>query len=284
MKKTADTSTPDTRPTDGKDNSSIVIKDARKDCLETSEIRALLCGAIDAVRVTNVASDLQCSELCENALAHEELHPHAGVKMLDILGTPHYLAVEDEEVEEVYYSNARKFMPAIREMSVRVGSPMDAVVAVLNDSWPTGVVPGRLDTERPMPPCIFRIYPPYSHGVEPHIDDLRQEVPRSQVANSLIGQLGFNLYLSLPADGGALIIYDRKPTLAEFQAKATGYSWALEDAGEPRHVIVPSVGELILINTRQLHAVGACYGPGNRATLSGFGGAISEHIPLMIWA
>jgi hypothetical protein len=244
---------------------------------------SLVRGELDAVRIRNVASLAQCRRLTDGALRHQQRRRHAAVKGLDILGTPHYLAVTDEVAARQYYSGAASFSPTIRELSVPYGSPMDAIFGVLNDAWPSGVIAGRLDSERPMPPGIIRVYQPKSAGVAPHIDDIRQEVPTSDVAQSFIGQFGFNLYANLPPEGGELVIYDRLPTLEEFQKKASGYSWSEELAGEPKYVVRPSLGELILINTRRLHAVSACSGDDYRVTISGFGGMSRGEVPMMLW-
>lgn len=266
------------------DDPAIIAWDALRDAPRSGAFLDLIKGTADVVLVKNVASQGQCRQLCDRAAGHGNRRGHDAVDTLSILGTPHYLAVEDAEHAARYYGSAPLVGPFIRELSFPMGSALDGLMAIINDMWPQGLAHGHLDDGKSMPSSIFRIYAEGSLGVEPHIDDLRQEVPASRVANALEAQFGFNLYLSLPSSGGELIVYDNEPTIAEFRAHAVGYSWPQELAGEPRQVIQPEIGMLAIINTRRLHAVGPCIAPGFRATLSGFLGMFDESEPMMIWA
>lgn len=96
-----------------------------------------------------------------------------------------------------------------------------------------------------------------------HTDDAREESPGFAFAETPY-QLGVNIFLDMPEEGGDLTVYFRelRPEDAPFRQ---GYGLAPQAvAGEPCVRIAPRAGDLIVFPGRNIHQVAPCTGPGRR--------------------
>ena len=175
----------------------------------------------------------------------------------------------------------------MREMAGSGPQPLDCILDCLARGWATGVLPEALHYEQPMSPFIVRIYVP-GHGVKPHQDDIRDEVPACPEASEITAQFGLNLYLSMPESGGELELYMMQlPPVTYDTLRMSGrdsYAVDLSRFGEPLIRVRPGPGDLILFNSRLLHAVMPGHGGRTRVTLSAFVGVRDRTRPLTIWA
>lgn len=117
-----------------------------------------------------------------------------------------------------------------------------------------------------------------------HHDIFAKDAPDSFQARSLQAQMAANVYLSMPREGGALQIWDQELSPEAFD-ELRGGSYGIDPAllGEPSLAIRPNAGDLILFNSRRMHAVT----PGTedtRLSLSCFVGYRGPATPLSFWS
>ena len=245
------------------------------------ELEALAVSEdIDAIRITNLVSEGSCKKLSESA--RNSSQEHGAVEGLQLNGVPYFMASAGGALSEKYYGSTRAFASSVRKNSDGA-SALDATLGIFAQMHPQGYASAALENGRVMPAGIFRIYPAAECSeVLPHQDILSWEVD-SQIARGLYGQMGWNIYIDMPTLGGELFLYDLQFDQEEFEhlaGNSYGLSW--QCAGQPLDIIKPKVGELILINSRRVHAVQKAHGSGHRVTLSGFLG-MNEN-GLMSWA
>ena len=248
---------------------SIIEIDARIRLPSQAELSACLVdGDIDAIRVKHFADLETCQKLTIAAVAASQ--PHAAVEGLGIDGKPFYLASKNGKLADEYFAYSGVFSAAVRRYANGT-SPLDAVLGAFGQMHRGGIRPASLEDGRVMPAGIFRCYPAEKGtDVRPHEDILHWEV-ESDLARGFLGQGGWNLYTDMPAAGGELVLYGFHLDEREFRDLAKGdYALQWETAGDPLACLTPEVGELIIINSRHLHAVRKSAGDGYRTTLSGF--------------
>lgn len=117
-----------------------------------------------------------------------------------------------------------------------------------------------------------------------HHDILARDAPDSYQAHSLDAQFACNLYLSMPAEGGALQMWNHDISPDRFDA-LRGDSYGIDPAllGAPALQVRPEPGDFIMFNSRCMHAVT----PGvadPRLSLSFFVGYRGNASPLTFWS
>ena len=117
-----------------------------------------------------------------------------------------------------------------------------------------------------------------------HHDILSKDAPDSFRAHSLKCQIACNVYLSMPLQGGELWIWNREIGEKEFDAMR-GSSYGIEPKllGEPSIVLKPEAGDMIMFNSRLMHAV-STGNDGPRLSISCFVGFRSQSSPLTLWS
>ena len=260
---------------------NIMVYDPRITIPGLAELEALAVSEdVDAIRITNLVSEDSCIKLSESARNSSE--EHGAVAGLHLNGVPYYMASAGGALSEKYFSSTGVFASSVRKNADGT-SPLDAALGMFAQMHPRGYAPAALENGRVMPAGIFRIYPASNCSeVLPHQDVLSWEVD-SKIARGLYGQMGWNIYIDMPSNGGELFLYDLKFDKSEFEHIAgDSYGLTWQCAGEPMEIIKPKIGELILINSRRVHAVQKADGVGSRVTLSGFLGMGANG--LMSWA
>lgn len=182
----------------------------------------------------------------------------------------------NSNIREQYYQEAIRSIRGLRQACMPFLSPIDQVRLELDEIWPTGAQVANYEG-RKMFVGIGRITPAadsYILEERPHVDCLPESIYQ------LDGQFSANVYLQLPKSGGALEVWNVPPfSPAEVDALPEDKDWRAE-LPEPV-VIRPRVGELVIINTRRLHAVQS-FSEGTRITVQCFIG-YNAHSPLFLW-
>jgi predicted 2-oxoglutarate/Fe(II)-dependent dioxygenase YbiX len=117
-----------------------------------------------------------------------------------------------------------------------------------------------------------------------HHDILAKDAPGNYQAISLQGQLAANVYLKMPEQGGELQIWQTELSPEEFdQMRGDSYGIQPDLLGAPEVQIRPGPGDLIIFNSRKMHAVTP--GKGDlRLSLSCFVGYRGPAMPLTFWS
>lgn len=117
-----------------------------------------------------------------------------------------------------------------------------------------------------------------------HHDIFAKDAPDSFSAHSPQAQFACNIYLSMPTDGGGLQIWEREITPIEFDAmRQDSYGIDPKCLGRPQLHVRPEPGDLILFNSRLMHAV-ASGRVSRRLSLSCFVGYRGPAAPLTFWS
>jgi hypothetical protein len=117
-----------------------------------------------------------------------------------------------------------------------------------------------------------------------HHDIFSEDAPGKPEATSLKAQFGANVYLQMPETGGALLMWDREIPPAEFnKLRGDEYGLPVEALGEPDLVVRPEPGDLLIFNSRKMHAVSPGAGK-SRLSVSCFVGYRGQGQPLACWS
>ncbi|WP_157254594.1 2OG-Fe(II) oxygenase [Nonomuraea typhae] len=120
-----------------------------------------------------------------------------------------------------------------------------------------------------------------SHGAPPHWDEIVREFPAGLLDVRPIVQLVFNLYLTMPARGGATTIWSRR-WHPQDDAHRAGSCWPTLTPLEEALTVRPEAGDAVLFDPRHYHAVSPCSG-GRRFALAFYLGITADG-RLTIWS
>ena len=198
------------------------------------------------------------------------------------IGMAFYEAENKPLLVEDYFDNAPRNIEELRERCAPYSSPIDLLRCMLDEIWPAGAQLENL-YGRKMYVGLSRVVTP---GVTflAHHDIFAKDAPDSFQAHSLQAQLAANVYLSMPETGGSLQIWEQQLSPETF-GEMRGDSYGIEPSalGEPTLEVCPKAGDLILFNSRRMHAVTP--GSGSiRLSLSCFIGYRGSAMPLTFWS
>ncbi|MGH8811843.1 MAG: 2OG-Fe(II) oxygenase [Advenella sp.] len=198
------------------------------------------------------------------------------------IGMAFYAAENKAPLLENYFDEAFENIEELRRRCFPYASPIDLLRCKRDEVWPAGA---HLETlyGRKMYVGLSRVVRPDVTFLAHH-DIFAKDAPDSFHAHSLLSQLAANVYLLMPTKGGAIQIWDQQLPPAEFDAMR-GNSYGIDPAllGTPTLEVRPNEGDLILFNSRCMHAVT----PGSeklRLSLSCFIGYRSPAMPLTLWS
>jgi hypothetical protein len=119
-------------------------------------------------------------------------------------------------------------------------------------------------------------------GALVHFDDVNREFPSGLFDSPVTGQLAFNVYISTTTSGGETVVWHR-PWRKEDEGHRRGYGYDEEvTAGAHCVTINPEVGDGLLFNPRNLHAVRPTQG-GSRIAFAFFLGVTAAR-RLIMWS
>ncbi|MEV8536792.1 proline hydroxylase [Streptomyces sp. NPDC051211] len=147
--------------------------------------------------------------------------------------------------------------------------------------WPHGVAVGRRGG-REMGDGVAR---EPNQGFQVHFDDALREYAEDLLDTPLIGQFAFNLYLSVPPSGGETVLWRHRWQPGDEAYRLPNASYGYDEAvvrGAESIELAPEVGEALLIDPRNFHAVRPSHG--DRRIALGFAVGISTSGQLLTWA
>jgi hypothetical protein len=169
-----------------------------------------------------------------------------------------------------------------RQAWADLGLPFDPFAECrvrLGKYWPRPVVVGRRN-EREMGAGVAR---EPNQGFQVHFDDVLREFSGNLLDANLVAQFAFNLYLSVPESGGETVIWRHRwhPADESFRLpNSYGYAEAVVGDAESFE-LKPAVGEALLIDPRNFHAVRPSSGA--RRIALGFAVGLSDTGELLTW-
>lgn len=181
-----------------------------------------------------------------------------------------------------YYATALPNIRGVRDACTPYPSPIDVFRCVVDELWPSGASLQALSGRK--------MFVGLCCNARPRIPLLAQHdffarlVRHDPKADDLLMQMAVNVYVDVPQQGGELMMWRDEITDAEFlRRRGDKYGMDIEPLGVPDIVVKPQMGDLILFNTRKLHAVA----PGSGSdclTLSCHLGFRGDDQPLTFWS
>jgi hypothetical protein len=105
------------------------------------------------------------------------------------------------------------------------------------------------------------------------------------MARSLTGQFGANLYVSVATEGGALELFGREYSRTGYETLDEGVRViARSDLPGAAVTLEPSIGDLVIFESKRVHSVTPARGDVPRITISFFIGLVDSKSPLEVWA
>ncbi|WP_295462493.1 2OG-Fe(II) oxygenase [uncultured Pseudomonas sp.] len=251
------------------------------DALDTESLNRLADERLLAVRIRRFVPRPLADDLGKQILGNG-FATYANAPSIGRIGMAFYEAENQRAQMDDYFASVAHNLEELRRRCRPYLNPIDLVRCVLDEVWPAGA---RLQTlwGRKMYVGLSRVVKP---GVRflAHHDIFAKDAPGSAEAESVVTQLACNVYLTMPSQGGELQLWAKELAPDDFDA-LRGDSYGIEPdlLGPPSLTIRPEPGDLILFNSRRMHAVT----PGNdqpRLSLSCFVGYRGAAEPLTYWS
>ncbi|WP_119154624.1 2OG-Fe(II) oxygenase [Caldimonas tepidiphila] len=253
----------------------------RSDHLCEADLRQLAEGRLQALQIGGFLPRETATELARKLLADGYSH-YINAPSIGRIGNAFYEAENRPERLERYFAEAIANIERIRRACLPYPCPIDLVRCKLDETWPAGALLASLHG-RKMFVGLSRVVEPGVYFL-PHHDYLEKDAPGSFEARSLRAQLACNVYLDMPGRGGEIELWMEEIPPADFdRLRGDSYGIAPDTLGAPDLVIEPAPGDLILFNSRKIHAVRAG-SDRPRVSLSCFVGYRGPHMPLSCWS
>lgn len=251
------------------------------DRLDDAVLAKAVCEEVLAVQVKQFIPRETAMEIGQRILG-QGFDSYVNAPDIGRIGMALYEAENIPARLDAYFDAALDNIDALRKRCMPYASPIDVLRCTLDEMWPAGAQLEHLYGRKAYV-GLSRIVQP---GVEflAHHDILAKDAPETFRSHSLASQLAANIYLTMPTDGGGLHIWQSPISAAEFD-DMRGDSYGIDPSllGKPTLQIQPEEGDLVLFNSRRMHAVT----PGSdkpRLSLSCFVGYRGVASPLTFWS
>ncbi|MER7620938.1 2OG-Fe(II) oxygenase [Streptomyces sp. NPDC126503] len=249
-----------------------------KDEPARSDLVRLAAGTLAAVRIPHHLSAERCAELIK-ALdtadfdTYDERRIFPPVTKFGPAVFDYYL---DGTIRPEYWEHAERSRATWKQI-VGDDDPLDTLVAELRRIWQGPVEPATVGGRELFVGMVREL----TGGARMHFDELMREFP-GVFDHELVAQFGFNCYISVPEEGGELVVYRRRWKPSDDQ-KRIGYGWNESVAAdEPRVQVKPTVGDSVWFDSRNYHAINPNTA-GRRLSLAFFCGVTTEN-KLVLWS
>lgn len=257
------------------------VIELKSDGLTHEALQRLALGDALVLHVRQFIDPSVCRSLAQRAEGYG-YSSYLNVPSVRRIGMAYYETEGKSELIRQYFEQAKENTNSFRRACLPFVSPIDTLRCVLDETWRHGA---QLQT-------LFgqKMFIGLSRMVEPgttflaHHDIFAEDAPGCAEATELKAQFGANIYLQMPQTGGSLLMWQREIPSKEFAVlKGDTYGIKVEELGTPDLVITPRPGDLLIFNSRKIHAVSPGVGA-NRLALSCFVGYRGESQPLTYWS
>ena len=249
--------------------------------LSYEHIRMLAAGEARVIQVQAYAGELACAQISDGQM-DMGFKPYENVSQVRRIGMAYYETDGKPDLLEKYFSVAKKNQIAFRKACGLSGSPLDKLRCQLDEIWPAGAQLQTLEG-RKMFVGLSRMVEPNTTFLAHH-DKFEEDAPGSQEAKTLQAQFAANIYFQVPKVGGELLMWHRELSTEEFdERRGDKYGINIDDLPTPDVVVKPERGDLLIFDSRKIHAV-ASPKDNPRLAVSFFIGYRGESNPLTYWS
>jgi 2OG-Fe(II) oxygenase superfamily len=250
--------------------------------LSAEMIQALSQEEVLVIQVKRFVSDELCEVLSVRAEDEIGYRGYLNVPSVRRIGMAFYETENKPEIIESYFAQARQNILDFRTACAPYCSPIDTLRCTLDEVWPAGANLLSL-SGRKMFVGLSRMVAPGTTFLAHH-DLFEEDAPGSAESAELEAQFGANVYIKMPREGGELLMWEKEiPSKIFSEMRGAEYGLEVHRLGEPDLKLKPGRGDLLLFNSRKMHAVA----PGkeiNRLALSCFVGYRGRNRPLTFWS
>ncbi len=250
---------------------------------QAADLIQFFAGDVDVLRVPGFYPAVAAAEIALRFTASKLRGPYDGAPRIDRIGRALFEKQASAQAAADYEANSVGWIDELRDAASPFPLPIDLLRLKLDELWAAGSTLATIEGCRAF--CgLIRIFPAGGEA-EPHMDVLEWDLPEGHPDGVLAGQFAANIYCQVPRVGGELLIWPRTLTRDDYEAHRRPGSYGLLDtalAGEPT-VIRPQVGELIMFNSRRVHAVCASIDE-SRVAASCFVGHRGAGQSLCLWS
>ncbi|MDR1967403.1 MAG: 2OG-Fe(II) oxygenase [Burkholderiaceae bacterium] len=198
------------------------------------------------------------------------------------IGMAFYEAENKPALLQTYFDQSKSNIDDLRNRCLPYASPIDIMRCAIDEIWPAGAMLESLYGKK-MYIGLSRIVEPNVNFLAHH-DIFQKDAPDSFSAKSLLAQFAANVYLTLPEKGGDIQIWKHEMSADEFdQMRGDSYGIDPKILGNPDFELRPERGDLILFNSRKMHAVTPGFDR-SRLSVSCFIGYRGMNMPLTYWS
>lgn len=248
--------------------------------LRRSHIADLAAGRCAAIQVPDFESSQFCSEVLDALLSarfdtYGANRVYPPVLRFGVGVSDHR---HDGGVTESYWAAVDSGKHAWRELVPRY-DPFLMCRERLGRDWPNKVAVGRR-RGREMGAGVAR---EPNNGFQVHFDDAAREFTGNLLDANVVAQFAFNLYLSVPEQGGETVVWRHRWMPAdEAHRLPHSYGYDREVVGDAESFVLrPQVRQALLFDPRNFHAVLPSRG-GRRIAL-GFAVGLTDSGELLTW-
>ena len=252
--------------------------------LTHTSLAALATNEIQAIRIKGFYPTGVAQEICSRMIDCPLYGNYENAPLIKRVGQALYESHSSNETRQRYWENATAWTQQLREICTPHLTPIDKLRLELDEAWSNGAIQGVIDDKKAFV-GLARVFESGSLA-EPHQDILSWDLPESETAKDLWAQLAANIYLRMPPKGGELTIWPCKLSPQEYKEIQNPKSYGVnrDKLPPPVATITPEEGELILFNSRLVHAVEPPE-RGARITWSCFIGLSRQaNRPLIMWS
>ena len=249
--------------------------------INPADISRLVASDVHAIHVRNFVQPDVAVKLSENIMGRG-YDKYENAPSIGRIGMAFYEAEGRPDRLTQYFDQAGRHVEELRARCFPYQSPIDILRCRLDEIWPAGAMLESLYGKK-MYVGLSRILEPEVTFLAHH-DILSKDAPDSFRTHRLDAQIACNVYLNMPDGGGDLHIWTHEIPPEEFDSmRGDSYGIDPKILGEPHLTIQPEQGDLVLFNSRLMHAVA----PGKnrpRLSLSCFVGYRGTASPLTFWS
>lgn len=176
-----------------------------------------------------------------------------------------------------YWRDAETARTAWQQAGMRP-DPIAIALARLGSAWGAAVAPATI-AGRPVFGGTLR---EINAGALVHYDDINREFPTCPFDQHIVAQLAFNVWVSVPATGGATTVWRHRWEPADEQHRQA-YGYRPEAVEHCQRVsLTPELGDALLFNPANFHAVDP--NPGGRRIAFAFFLGLTTTGQLIAWS